>query len=274
MIYHYKFELPFSLKNKYSLYLGFDDRGGNFDFILRNLTLNNYEYAYSIEKTPLYLKVNLNDPHFIESKEIVKTSTDTNFSKKSITENTPQKTETSYMKILSENLSKLQENLKALLSDIKQKNNVTSYLWLFFFSFLYGILHAIGPGHGKSLVSSYFLNQEKSYLKALSVSSLIGIVHTFSAFLLTLVVYNFLGFIFNSAIVNVEQIATKVSAVIIIGIALYLICSWHCSLSWNGYNISLYYEFGYLFCRLYKRCIYEHRDEFNHLYNCNYKCKN
>ena len=223
MIYHYKFELPFSLKNKYSLYLGFNDIGGNFDFILRNLTLNNYEYAYSIEKTPLYLKVNLNDPHFIESKEIVKTSTDTNFSKKSITENTPQKTETSYMKILSENLSKLQENLKALLSDIKQKNNVTSYLWLFFFSFLYGILHAIGPGHGKSLVSSYFLNQEKSYLKALSVSSLIGIVHTFSAFLLTLVVYNFLGFIFNSAIVNVEQIATKVSAVIIIGIALYLI---------------------------------------------------
>jgi len=98
-----------------------------------------------------------------------------------------------------------------------------SYIWLLFFSFLYGIIHAIGPGHGKSLVSSYFLNQNKSYVKAFSISSLIAVVHTFSAFILTFFIYKSVGFIFNSTVTNVELIATKVSAGIIILIALYLI---------------------------------------------------
>ncbi len=207
MIYHYTFSLPFVLKNKHTLYLGFRDEGGNFRFTIKNLVLNNYNYAYSLENKLVHVKINLDDPRFIEPVKY--------------TEKT-QATQT-YLEVLSKELTLLKNNLKTTLKDIKENNNLSSYIWLLVFSFLYGIIHAIGPGHGKSLVSSYFINQNKSYVKAFSISTLIGITHTFSAFLLTLFVYFSLGFIFNSAIVNVEQIATKVSAIIIIMIALYLI---------------------------------------------------
>ena len=223
MTYHYKFSLPFVLENKHTLHLGFSDEGDNFSFTIRKLLLNNYKHAYSLENKLIYTKIKLDDPSVATVKQIAPLKKDENLTVEKVIPLKIEEPSKTYIEVLSENLNKLKENLKELLKDIKQNNSFSSYMWLLVFSFLYGILHAIGPGHGKSLVSSYFINQEKSYLKALSISSLIGVVHTFSAFILTLVVYYSLGFIFNSVIVNIEQIATKISAVIIISIALYLI---------------------------------------------------
>jgi len=221
MVFQYSFVLPIILKNNHKLYVGFNDERGNFSFILKNIFLHNYIHEYTLSKTLVYSNLVFTDPNVIEKKEYFK----------------PQKTETTkidiehketFIEILSKKLTQIKNNLKEILKDIKENNNTLSYIWLLFFSFLYGIVHAVGPGHGKSLVSSYFLNQNKSYIKALSVSSLIAIVHTFSAFLVTLVVYFAVGFIFNSTIVNIEKIATQISAVIIILIACYLI--------WQKYN--------------------------------------
>ena len=217
MIYHYSFDLPFVLSNKNKLYLGFSDKGGNFNFTIKNITLDNYQYVYSLDNKLINIELTLNDPSIKE------------FTNKDLNATTPTEplknieSKSTYLDILSTNLAILKEKLKTTLNDIKNNNTTSSYIWLLLFSFLYGVLHAIGPGHGKSLVSSYFINQEKSYLKAFSISSFIGIVHTFSAFTLTFVVYYSLGFIVNSTITNVEQIATKISATIIIIIALYLI---------------------------------------------------
>ena len=206
MMYHYKFSLPFVLTNKHTLYIGFNDERDNFSFSIKNLIVNNYNHPYTLENKLIYVKIKLDDPIVPEPKHIEQ-----------------KKTTQTYLEVLSTKLTLLKNNLKITLKDIKVNNNLSSYIWLLIFSFLYGIIHAIGPGHGKSLVSSYFINQKKSYVKALSISIFIGITHTFSAFLLTLFVYLSLGFIFNSAIVNIEQIATKLSAIIIIMIALYLI---------------------------------------------------
>ena len=221
MVFQYSFTLPIILKNNHKLYVGFNDEQGNFSFILKNILLLNYNHTYTLNKTLINSNLLFNDPNIIEKKEHIE----------------PQKIDTkvisiepkqTFLEILSEELTEIKNSLKEILKDIKENNGTLSYIWLLFFSFLYGIVHAIGPGHGKSLVSSYFLNQNKSYIKALSVSSLIAIVHTFSAFLVTLVVYFAVGFIFNSAIVNIEKIATQISAVIIILIACYLI--------WQKYN--------------------------------------
>jgi len=223
MIYHYKFSLPFVLENKNTLYLGFSDENDNFAFTLKNLIINNYPHSFFLEKKLFNARIILDDPSIIAPQKTLVMSQDIN---KSIQTKEPiqvQQKDTTYIELLSEKLTLLKNNLKTILKDIKENNSISSYMWLLIFSFLYGILHAVGPGHGKSLVSSYFINQDKSYLKAFSIASLIGVVHTFSAFILTLVVYYSIGFIFNSTIVNVEQIATQVSAIIIICIALYLI---------------------------------------------------
>ena len=230
MSYHYTFELPEKLKNNYELYVGFYDEGGNFDFILQNIVLHNYPYLYSLNKQFINSTITFSDPNIkIKKNKIIEKVEDIQFKeidkskvKEELTENT-ENTEIISLEVLKEQLTKLKKELKDILKNIKATNDILSYLWLLFFSFLYGIIHAIGPGHGKSLVSSYFLNQNKSYVKAFSISSLIAVVHTFSAFILTYFIYTSVGFIFNSTVANVELIATKVSAGIIILIAIYLI---------------------------------------------------
>jgi len=128
-----------------------------------------------------------------------------------------------FVESLSKILKTITTNIKDLLNDIEESNSFQAYIWLLVFSFGYGVIHAIGPGHGKSLISSYFLSQKSSHLKALGMASLIGVVHTFSAFILTFVIYysvsTFLGNYFN----DIETITTKISAIIIIFIALLLI---------------------------------------------------
>lgn len=48
-------------------------------------------------------------------------------------------------------------------------------------SFAYGVVHALGPGHGKSVVCSFFLGRRGSYLQGVLMASLISLVHVGSA---------------------------------------------------------------------------------------------
>ena len=82
-------------------------------------------------------------------------------------------------------------------------------------------VHSLGSGHGKTLVASYFLSNEKSYSKALFISMAIGFIHTFSAFLLTLVVYFMVNTFLAQFLNNTVFYTTKISALIIF-IALFL----------------------------------------------------
>lgn len=113
--------------------------------------------------------------------------------------------------------------VKSLFQSIKDEKNPLSYLLLLLFAYLYGLIHALGPGHGKTLVASYFLSNERSYLKALFVSLAIGVVHTFSAFLLTVMIYFFVNTFLGQFMNDTVYYTTKISALIIISIALYLI---------------------------------------------------
>lgn len=115
------------------------------------------------------------------------------------------------------------EKIKSLFASIKDEKNPMTYLLLLFFAYLYGVIHAMGPGHGKTLVASYFLANDRSYSKALFISLAIGVVHTFSAFILTVVIYYILNTLLAQFLDNTVYYTTKVSAVIIIFIALYLI---------------------------------------------------
>lgn len=121
--------------------------------------------------------------------------------------------------ILQESITKI----KSLLESIKDEKNPLSFILLLFFAYIYGLIHALGPGHGKTLVASYFLSNERSYAKALFVSIAIGFVHTFSAFILTLTIYFFVNTFLASFMSDTLFFTTKISALIIIAIALYLL---------------------------------------------------
>ena len=120
-------------------------------------------------------------------------------------------------------LKKSITEIKSLFESIKDEKNPLSYAMLLIFAYIYGVVHALGPGHGKTLVGSYFLSNERSYSKALFISLAIGVVHTFSAFIFTLLIYFVVDTFLAQFLEESVFYTTKISALIIIGIALYLI---------------------------------------------------
>ena len=60
-------------------------------------------------------------------------------------------------------------------------------LTLFAFSFAYGVVHALGPGHGKALLSGYLLANSKMQTSHIfRIGFFIAMVHAFSALVLSL----------------------------------------------------------------------------------------
>lgn len=94
-------------------------------------------------------------------------------------------------------LTKLQENLNRTMAiEIKtlQEQKQSSLLFLLMaISFIYGIFHAMGPGHGKSVISSWIISQQRSLADVLFVSVFAAAFHALSAALIVGGTYVILG---------------------------------------------------------------------------------
>lgn len=66
----------------------------------------------------------------------------------------------------------------------KQGGGVKPALLIVLFSFLYGVFHALGPGHGKVVVGSYFLTRRARILQGLAMSGWAAFVQSMSAIVL------------------------------------------------------------------------------------------
>ncbi len=208
MDFTYKFSLPIIPKKGYKIVVFFYDEGNNFNFIIQDILLKEYagrkNFVIQNNKAEIIFdEFTPNNPSPPVQKVAEKTLTP--------------------LEKLGILLESYKTKMKNLIEDIKETNSLLSYSWLLFFSFIYGVLHAVGPGHGKSLVSAYFLSENHSLKKALTISMLIGVVHTFSAFILTVTIYFLLNILFANIFTDIEKVATKISAGIIILIALYLL---------------------------------------------------
>jgi ABC-type nickel/cobalt efflux system permease component RcnA len=113
--------------------------------------------------------------------------------------------------------------LGELLMQVKNGNSISPILVLMAISFAYGFVHAAGPGHGKTLVASYFTANNKSYKKAIFISLMIAVVHTFSALLITLIGFYIFSAIFSFAVSSAANITTKISGIAIVSLGLYFL---------------------------------------------------
>lgn len=194
-----------------------EDREGFFDFSISNVQLawnpqmswseNRYNNLLFITQiTPIKEQILEVKPLMDEPKELPKRASKVSFEWN-----------------LQSILAVFQLRLKELLEKSHQGEIMAGILPLLLFSFLYGALHAAGPGHGKMLVGSYFFGVRQNRAKALFIALAIGVIHTFSAFLMTLALYYFFELFFKEFLDNFLFYATKFSALIIISIALYLL---------------------------------------------------
>jgi len=120
-----------------------------------------------------------------------------------------------------------QYKLNALISTniraINDDTGLTSSLVVLGIAFLYGLIHAIGPGHGKALVALYFTSNKSDYNKAFKMGYMISIIHALSALIFTFGIFFILKTMFRKNFNEFSEIAMQISAVMIIAVGLYLI---------------------------------------------------
>lgn len=217
LLFSYDAIVPIELKSGTSLSFAFKDDESYFTFSVKTLDVNVNELNST---TNLYL---FTASILFEEDGIVQ--------KTSVPQVKVEPKESSQETVMIQEDETLQENflkksidkIKSLFESIKDEKNPLTYLFLLFFAYIYGVIHALGPGHGKTLVASYFLSNERSYTKAFFISLAIGVLHTFSAFILTLVIYFLVNTFLAQFLDDTVYYTTKISALIIISIAIYLI---------------------------------------------------
>jgi len=130
-----------------------------------------------------------------------------------------------YDNLLSQVIS-WQQKLNILITDyfdLLEDGDSSVFLLILIISFLYGLIHALGPGHGKMVISSYFLANNSNKYDAFKAGFLTSIVHTLSALLVTGTLYLFFQDTISTYFKSLNQNMYKVSAVFIILIALFLL---------------------------------------------------
>jgi nickel/cobalt exporter len=95
-------------------------------------------------------------------------------------------------------LRSLTDRLAALTLQIRDAKTPGPLLALALISLVYGIFHSLGPGHGKTIVSTFFLAKDAKIGHSLAAGYLIALVHAVSALSIVLVLYYIVRGIFTT----------------------------------------------------------------------------
>lgn len=96
--------------------------------------------------------------------------------------------ESSFFASIAQAQKVLREKLTVAITAMKQGD--WDAIWKFLvICFVYGMLHALGPGHGKSIVVGYFIARRGRWRQGVALGAGITFVHTLSAVLLLFVLY-------------------------------------------------------------------------------------
>ncbi len=136
-----------------------------------------------------------------------------------------------FFNILLHYITKFQHQFQSIIAsnfrEIKEENSLIAIATILGISLIYGIIHALGPGHGKTLVASYFLSNKHSYKKAFKMGYMISFIHALSALSITFFVYYILTVIFSKTFHDTSIYMTKASGILIIAIGIYMFFEHH-----------------------------------------------
>nr|WP_169733428.1 DUF1007 family protein [Sulfurospirillum arcachonense] len=217
IIFDFKTDFFLKLLENRTIKIVFKDYEGFFDFrILESKKISLYDSLYlfpNINNYVAYYKVSSSLPPKEKTlKDIVPKIS----AAKDIKQN-------NFFSSLKKILAKYTDNIKDSLQNIQKGNTFKKLSILLGFSFLYGFFHALGPGHGKTLVTSYFLANGGNWYKALLFSFRIGIIHVVSAFVLVITSIYIIKTFVSKVLNDISVYTSYMSAVIIILIALYML---------------------------------------------------
>lgn len=76
--------------------------------------------------------------------------------------------------------------LRSTMLDLRSNMTLQKLFCFTGVSFVYGIIHAAGPGHGKALFSAYFINRKGTISQVLTATTSLVLTHTLISILLAL----------------------------------------------------------------------------------------
>ena len=84
---------------------------------------------------------------------------------------------------------RIQRSLSSALQDVKSGSGSFALWTLVVICFGYGVVHTLGPGHGKSVVVAYFLDSSRPYgwMEGIFAGAWVAFTHTLAALLLVAV---------------------------------------------------------------------------------------
>jgi nickel/cobalt exporter len=94
----------------------------------------------------------------------------------------------------------LNESLARMTRALKGSHSLSGLLLVAVLALAYGIFHAAGPGHGKTIVSSFLLANEGKIRQSFIIGYLVAVVHALSALTVVLVLYYLIRGIFATGV--------------------------------------------------------------------------
>ncbi len=125
-----------------------------------------------------------------------------------------------YLRFLSKLQQEMNHQVALAVKELQAQTNLRLLASLLGLSFVYGALHALGPGHGKTLLSTWILAKQRRVKEVGFVSLVAALLHALSATTMIAVTYLVLG---KYASLSTQQLNVDlqlVAAVLIIGISL------------------------------------------------------
>ncbi len=175
-----------------------------------------YEYQSSISNNSVSYTISL--PEGVKEEQAKANFVADNFKEENLEQTTTN--------IAKEDISLLDEfiaKIKESLLEVEKGEDKYAIFFLLFASFVYGLIHALGPGHGKALAFSYFSSRKNTYFQAFTISFFTAFIHIVGALILVSISIFIIEEIFSSFLDDSISYITKVSAVLIILLSLYIL---------------------------------------------------
>jgi len=123
-----------------------------------------------------------------------------------------------------------QKMLRSSIADsgksIGSDSGMKAVLWILLISFLYGIIHSLGPGHNKVVVFSYFLMQKPKIRDGILMGNITAFIHALSGLTAALVIFYVIkettSYSFDQSQVGRWTMVFSFGFIIIIGLFLFI----------------------------------------------------
>jgi len=111
---------------------------------------------------------------------------------------------------LSQAQRRLHEKISGFARQLKKDPSIKIIVLLFAVAFLYGVIHALGPGHGKAFAVSYFISEKADVKKGAILGNLIAFIHVGTSVVLVLIIYS----VVRSTVLNHVEDTTRTISLI------------------------------------------------------------